>query len=319
LKIQDLSKLLCFLLFVLIGEKCFSQNLIPDPSISFNDTAGILKNYNLAQSVSWGYYVETKNKYWNNSIAKGGGGVVSSNYTEFIEAHWFHQGGSYKVDNRRHYDSTEYFRYLTLYSDHKDYLRFRPVDFPSQNSTQYFSDVFFCELSKPLVKDSVYKIQMWVLPPEFLEIPSIQIYLSDKKLMSVAKIKDGKNANRVDLYSPDSSMLINKVTSIKEVGSDTAVQFYYSGWDLKFLDKWICISNTYKAVGGERFFYIGNINSFKYTAYVFNTWLLSFHRHELVPLKKRIGLYKTYEYQSYVGLNRTDFMLDDISVCQIKQ
>src|SRR5574337_792821 len=163
-----------------------SQNLIPDSSFRFSESM-------------------TKNKYWSREIGNSGA---------------FEDSGFYKGSDKGY--EWEYLKVEKIDSTRKEYFDFAPLHFLTETSPVY-SDVVFCQFSEPLEKDSIYEIKMWVLPAECIAIPSIQVYFSDTKILKADKLK---NASRVDLIRPDSSMIINKLVSARKKGPDEFGTFY---------------------------------------------------------------------------------------------
>lgn len=246
---------------VCVSSGIYSQNLIPDSSFS--------------HSIS-----RLKNESWNTQITKTG--IFIDTLAKKDSSNW---------------DKIWLKRTLACDAQRVDFLHFRPLDFPTPFSTHFFSDVVYCELTEPLIADSIYNIGMWVFPADFLSVPSFQIYFSETELFQVDKIK---KAHRVDLYREDSCAIINTVMKVEKTGRITQ-ETHYSGWEIQFENKWFYISGKYKAKGGERFFYIGNVNQFEYIAYDFNV-----KKHKLSPRKDN-------NPQKCPG-NAFDFFIDDVSV-----
>ncbi|MDQ3142489.1 MAG: hypothetical protein M3Q56_09630 [Bacteroidota bacterium] len=253
------ATIILLFLFFFYSKIGQTQNLIQDSSFSYNESI-------------------SKNKYWNNQVTKTGGFYDSRLFTDpLLPWSWAMK------------------RALLIDSSRKDFFEFTPLN--TNNSSYLYSDVVFCELTEPLIKDSIYKIQMWVLPPECIAISSIQVYFSDLKLLKVDKIK---NSHRADLFRQDSSMIVNNLLFARKKKKNEFGTFY-SKWVMQFEDKWLCISGTYKAVGGERYFYVGNVNKFNYVAYV-----PKIRKNKLIRIKNNDPRESPK--------NSTEFFIDDVSI-----
>jgi hypothetical protein len=271
IQVSNLQLLQFILFFFCVGfipTKCYGQNLVQDSSFFFSDSLG-------------------KNKYW---------------FAQGSAAPFINTGASYFYQHKLYAFDSLYSGISGFGTTHKDFCRFQPLLYPYLYSTAFYSEVIACELSSPLVMDSIYEIKLWLYPSATFSIPSVQVYFSDNKLTKSQKIKA---EGRADLYTSDSSAILNRIISVKRRGKGEAGTFN-TKWNIEFQNKWICISGKYKARGGERYFYIGNVSNLSFTA--FSTKVRR-RKMEFVPIK---------DNNPFENLNFDfDMVIDDVSVRRI--
>jgi hypothetical protein len=145
-----------------------------------------------------------------------------------------------------------------------DFWWYSPVNPINSSCTQFNSDITFCELFTPLLKDSVYCITMQIFPPALLELNSIQVYFASTINKNLDRLI--KSAHRVDLLRTDGKPIVDNVTSIRKKQRNE-IGTYYGKWIVEHENEWVEVKSYYRANGDEKYFIIGNITTDNYIVY----------------------------------------------------
>lgn len=202
-------------------------------------------------------------------------------------------------DTRNSLDKHAAFIY-SLDTSHSDFLNLNVLY--ADSKTRMHSGVVKCELASQMERDTMYNVSVWILPEEYIDLESIQVFFSEK---SSNNPKDLTSVRRIDLKCADGSFIANKVTKV--VKAETIQTANQKPWRLVFLNKWIKLQAIYKANGGEKYLYIGNIHDFKYFVYKRNR---SGKKRKRARIKSELPFY----YLLNQGTPLRGFEIDDVSV-----